>query len=267
MRTIPEASAAINSAVSSITITYAANSRRPAEQPIRTELMAGLTRCMSRLVGGRTDVTLLDLGCGTGLFTIPLAKSLGYTIVGADCSRETLDVAGRKPQSDLVRWDQQDATSLTYEDGTFDIVFMSNLLDLVKNPSTVVSECYRVLKPGGVIVYHYTALEDILHDVEHKFFPETVELDYMRTPARKQVETWFKDTHLTEILSERNTYRLWKTSQERLEHIEEKSHEVLRMLSAESFTKGLNDLRAYASSSPRDPWLRDMTVTTTYGRK
>jgi SAM-dependent methyltransferase len=156
---------------------------------------------------------------------------------------------------------------MTYEDECFDIVFISNLLDLIKRPLDVVSECHRILKPGGVIVHHYAALEDILKDPEHKFFPEIIELDYLRTPARKQVETWFRDAHLKDINSERNTYRLWKNAQERLATVEGKASSGLRLLSFDAFNTGLSKLRSYAASNPMDPWLRDSTVTTTYGRK
>jgi ubiquinone/menaquinone biosynthesis C-methylase UbiE len=222
---------------------------------------------MSRLVEGRTDVRLLDLGCGSGLFAIPFAKNLGYKTIGADFSEAMLKYAATRPNGELVQWDQQDATRLTYDENSFDIVFISNLLDLIKSPADVVSECHRILKPGGVLIHHYAALEDILKDPEHKFFPEIIEMDYLRTPARKQVETWFHNAHLKDITSERDTYRLWKNAQERLVTVEGKASSGLRLISFDAFNSGLSKLRSYAASNPMDPWLRDSTVTTTYGRK
>lgn len=265
MSTIPKAPPTAN--IGSVSIQYAGDGSKFPEQPIRTELTAGLCRCISRLVGPRSNVKLLDLGCGTGLFTIPLAKQLGYQTTGADCSTAMLNFASHKPSGDLVRWDRQEATALNYDDESFDVVFMSNLLDLIKSPHDVVRECSRVLKPGGVLVYHFGALEDILSDPEHKFFPETVELDHMRTPARKQVETWFRQADLKDVASDRDTYRLWKTAQERLSYVEEKSNVVLHMLTFDAFNKGLSKMRSYVASNPMDPWLRELTVTTTYGQK
>lgn len=265
MRSTPKALP--DTPLTSVTINYATDALKFSEQPIRKELLAGLTRCISRLVGNRTDIHLLDLGCGTGLFTIPLAKQLGYQTTGADCSSSMLQVARKKQDSEIVQWDRQEATALTYEDSCFDIVFMSNLLDLVKSPHMVVRECWRVLRPEGVLVYHYGALEDILSDPEHKFFPETVELDHLRTPARKQVESWFSQAALKNVASDHDTYRLWKNAQERLAHVEQKDNVVLQMLSFEDYNRGLSKLRSYAASNPMDPWLRELTVTTTYGRK
>jgi hypothetical protein len=144
---------------------------------------------------------------------------------------------------------------------------MSNLLDLIKTPHDVVRECTRVLKPSGVLVYHYGALEDILSEPEHKFFPETVELDHLRTPARKQVESWFGQTGLKNIGSDRDTYRLWKNAQERLMFVEDKATVALQTISFDAYNKGLSKLRTYVTANPMDPWLRELTVTTTYGRK
>jgi SAM-dependent methyltransferase len=254
-------------AVASVSVQYAPGVENSAAAPIQGEQLAGLMRCMSRLVGTRTDVRLLDLGCGTGLYTIALAKNLGYETVGADWSPLALAAARKKSQSDIVQWQQQDATALSYGGECFDIVFMSNLLDLVKNPHVVVRECSRVLKPGGLLVYHYGALEDVLREPEHKFFPETVEFDYLRTPARKQVETWFKEASLADVTSERDTYRPWKTAQDRLLAVEEKATVSLQSLDFQSYNQGLSRLRAYTASSPMDPWLREQTLTTTYGRK
>jgi ubiquinone/menaquinone biosynthesis C-methylase UbiE len=255
------------SGASETTAPVETNKTALAEKPINGELLAGLIRCISKLVGSQSDVRLLDLGCGTGLFTIPLAKNLSYQTIGADCSASMLAEAARKPYARKVTWDQQDAAKLTYRDASFDVVFMSNLLDLLQNPHAAVSECCRVLKPNGVLVYHYGALEDILNDPEHKFFPETVELDHLRTPARKQVETWFAQAKLKGVSSERDTYRPWKTAQERLLSIETKSSAVLNLIDAQSFKNGLARLQAHTADNPMDPWMRELTVTTTYGRK
>jgi len=60
---------------------------------------------------------VLDVGCGTGNYTIALAET-GLMMTGADVSREMIRQAERK--SDRVKWVQADAEALPFPDGTFD---------------------------------------------------------------------------------------------------------------------------------------------------
>lgn len=45
----------------------------------------------------------------------------------------------------------QDATGLTYEKGTFDVVVIANALYIMPNPDAVLKEIYRVLKKDGIL--------------------------------------------------------------------------------------------------------------------
>ena len=64
---------------------------------------------------------------------------------------------------------------------------MSHLLHHIDAPLKVLGECYRVLKPGGVLLNRYGALED-LNDPEHVFFPETLEIDKERCATKSKME-------------------------------------------------------------------------------
>lgn len=55
--------------------------------------------------------TLLDIGCGTGVFACELATR-GKSVVGVDPASASLDVARRKPGADSVRWLVGDATTV-----------------------------------------------------------------------------------------------------------------------------------------------------------
>jgi len=100
--------------------------------------------------GGKT----LEIGVGTGLSFDDYDASTEIT--GIDMSepmiaraRERLD-SGR--YSFVKELTVMDAHNLTYPDATFDCVVGQFVITLVEDPERVLSECARVLKPGGEII-------------------------------------------------------------------------------------------------------------------
>jgi SAM-dependent methyltransferase len=75
-----------------------------------------------RLARGCTSV--LDLGCGTGLFAATLASEGTAKIVGIDPARAMLDIAATRPGGERVLWLEDDARSLRLSD-RFDLVVLT----------------------------------------------------------------------------------------------------------------------------------------------
>ena len=178
---------------------------------------------ISEKIGQRQKTEFLELGCGTGRFTIPIATSLKYSVTGADSSEEMLLKARKKDGAEQIKWDIQNAASLSYPDDSFDVVFISHLLHHVDEPSDVIKECYRILKPDGVIFNRYGPIEHIIGDPEHVFFPVTIEIDESRTPTIEQVENWFRNAGFNKVSSETISQRTYKSAEERLKKAELKS--------------------------------------------
>lgn len=99
-----------------------------------------------------TDTKVLDMGCGTGRFTIPLARA-GARMTGLDLTEAMLDQARAKAVVEQVdiEFHQGDMASLPFPDQSFDVV--TSMLALMHIPlsdrQSVFSEVARVLKPGG----------------------------------------------------------------------------------------------------------------------
>ena len=218
-------------------------------------------------VAKKKDIKLLDLGCGTGRFAIPIAQKLNYHVVGADNSIDMLNKAKIKNGSEKISWELQDATGLTYEDNYFDIIFISHLLHHFDKPDLVIQECYRVLKSGGLLLNRYGAIEDILEDPEHKFFPEIAEIDRLRTPTKNQIEDWFKQIGFKTVNSECLEQQTFSHSQERLAAIERRYISALWLISDSAFHKGLKDFEEYIAANPDDQWPLKCKITFTSGIK
>ena len=88
---------------------------------------------------------VLDLGCGTGRFSLPMAIRLEFEVTGADSSIEMLAKAKQKDSASAVNWVFTDAGALNFQASSFDVVFMSHLLHHVDSPLSVLKECNRVL--------------------------------------------------------------------------------------------------------------------------
>ena len=115
---------------------------------------------------GRTNLTLLDCGCGTG-FNLRMLMPYG-TAYGMDLTAAGLDIA-RNTGRPLVR---ADATRIPYRSSTFDLVTSFDMLQCVPDDVSAVREMARVLKPGGRLVATVAAL-DTLHG-DHSVLSEEV---------------------------------------------------------------------------------------------
>lgn len=110
------------------------------EQPMMAKLLRDRVRSKK----------VLDLGCGSGLFTSKL-KKWGADVAGVDFSQGMLEIA-RTQQPD-IKFFKANLTRLPFPSGSFDIVASSLVLHYLKNPKTVCKEVWRVLKPCGYFVF------------------------------------------------------------------------------------------------------------------
>ncbi|MDN3021971.1 class I SAM-dependent methyltransferase [Streptomyces sp. S.PB5] len=107
---------------------------------------------------------LLDVACGTGIVTRRFARALpAARVTGADLTYGMARMAaGRLPGAIVLA----DSRRLPFPDGTFDAVtsvWLLHLVDEADDVRSIVAECARVLKPGGV--YVTTVDKAAAHDV------------------------------------------------------------------------------------------------------
>jgi SAM-dependent methyltransferase len=123
----------------------------------------GVRRCDDW--GGRAVVelspqSLLDVGCGDGSMLFRYLKQVPaefYGVEGAPALKAKAEQRGIKVSSyDLNgRW--------PFEDGKFDVVFSSQVIEHLHNTRLFVEETYRVLKPGGTAIIMSENLSSLLN--------------------------------------------------------------------------------------------------------
>ncbi len=96
---------------------------------------------------------ILDVATGTGEQALAFARR-SYEVVGVDLSEDMLRVAKRKNRFGNARFELADATSLPFEDGSFEATCISFALhDMpLSTREKVLKEMVRVTKPKGMVV-------------------------------------------------------------------------------------------------------------------
>ena len=101
----------------------------------------------------RARMKLLDVGCGTGQYSLDLA-GMGLEITGVDISPAMLEKARAKAAAAglKARFMEADALHLPFDDESFDRVLAVTALEFVPDFPAVLREAFRVLKTGGRLV-------------------------------------------------------------------------------------------------------------------
>jgi 2-polyprenyl-3-methyl-5-hydroxy-6-metoxy-1,4-benzoquinol methylase len=90
---------------------------------------------------------LLDVGCATGVL-LELARLRGWDVRGVDVSEYATRIARDYYRLDAFTGELAEAA---YPDEHFDVVVMDDLIEHVADPSALVEESHRILKPGGLL--------------------------------------------------------------------------------------------------------------------
>lgn len=126
---------------------------------------------------------VLDLGCGTGRFAIPLANGLGAQVVGLDRAAGMISQAAGKEGSGAVRWAVGDAQALPFAAAAFNAVVMSLVIHHVDDRPRALACIHRALGPGGRLVIWTSSHRQIRQFILGRYFPSLVSIDLQRFPA------------------------------------------------------------------------------------
>lgn len=96
---------------------------------------------------------ILDVGCGSGFFTILLGKQ-GHEVLGTDLTPDMIKKSRELAKEEGVdcKFEIMDAENLDFPDETFDVVISRNLTWTLPDAGHAYEEWCRVLKKGGILL-------------------------------------------------------------------------------------------------------------------
>jgi 2-polyprenyl-6-hydroxyphenyl methylase/3-demethylubiquinone-9 3-methyltransferase len=97
---------------------------------------------------------LLDIGCGGGLLSEPMAR-LGFSVTGVDASERNIGVARVHAGRSGLDINYLASTAEALIDAgaaPFDVILNMEVIEHVADPKAYLADCARLLAPGGLMV-------------------------------------------------------------------------------------------------------------------
>ncbi|MEM2931095.1 MAG: methyltransferase domain-containing protein, partial [Thermoproteota archaeon] len=186
----------------------------------------------------KSNSTVLDVGCGTGRFTLSISSAKSPMLYALDLSIEMLKQAAAKDEARGILWVRGDGQRLPFRDNLFDCIYMTLVIHHMEDKEAALRELYRTLKEGGSCVImtnsHSRLKKHILRD-----FPGVIAIDLRRFPSVPSIrETMrkigFRSVH-HHIVQQDEGY---VSTDEYLKRVRSKYISTLTLLSEEEFQKG-----------------------------
>ena len=118
------------------------------------DVVAQRSETIKLLALGRGE-RVLDVGCGPGFLCEDIAEVVGRNgaVTGIDISGDLIALCKRRSPPTWLSYFVGDAASISQPDASFDVVACTQVAEYVSDVDCVVSEAFRVPRPGGRAVF------------------------------------------------------------------------------------------------------------------
>lgn len=236
----------------------------------RTMTPAALRFWLKRLVSFgciAPDMPVLDLGCGTGRFAIPMRQQVGARVYALDRSPEMIRQALGKDGSSDVWWAVGDAYALPYADDAFACVFMILVVHHLEDRPRALAEVLRVLRPGGLLVIWTASHPQIRRFFLGPFFPSLTSIDLARFPDIKGLMAQMRTLGFTRVRRRAVTRRETVSATEILDRVRHRYISTLSLIPEEEFAAGVEAFSRYLAALPGRRLTRAYRYTFVTGEK
>ena len=136
-------------------LTFTDEAARHLEKTYRTKDIVSQRLETIRQLNLSAGEKVLDIGCGPGFLCEEMSEIVGRdgTVVGIDISRDLVGLCDRRKHPTWLSYEVGDATKLNQPDTSFDVVVCTQVAEYIPDIDAVLSEAFRVLKPGGRTIF------------------------------------------------------------------------------------------------------------------
>jgi len=203
-----------------------------------------------RYTEGASLETIVDLGCGTGRFMMPLHDHCKSMLYGIDPSRKMLDKA--RETAGRIRLIQGSAERIPIKDHAADMVYCSQVYHHIQDKHAALAETQRILKPKGFLCIRNSTIENLDSLLHLKFFPRAYKDDHTLLPARQEVFDLAADIGFVLKAHEIIRQKFAHTRAELIDKIRLRGLSDLAAIPDSEFREGLQALEAYCTETGTD---------------
>lgn len=176
--------------------------------------------------------TVLDLGCGDGILSKQIANLVPKgKVLGIDSSEGMISVA-KKIESNNLSFQRMDINLINFKE-QFDLIFSNATLHWIKDHEKLLMNCYKALKPGGIIRFNfaghgncsnfYEVIQMIISSKRYSIYFKLFEWPWYM-PSIEVYKTLSSEMEFDEIrIWEENADRYFKNKDEMIKWIDQPS--------------------------------------------
>jgi SAM-dependent methyltransferase len=182
---------------------------------------------------------VLDLGCGTGRFTLCIQAAKPSVLLALEPSIEMLKQAASKDVPKRILWVRGDGQHIPFTDEFLDCVYLTSVIHHIENKEMALQDIHRVLKEGGrcvIMTYSHSGIrKQVIHD-----FPGVTTIDLKRIPSVPHLKDMMRAVGFSDVSYHAIKHDEGFTSvDEYLERVRRKYLSTLTLLNENAFQKGL----------------------------
>jgi SAM-dependent methyltransferase len=195
--------------------------------------------------------TFLDLGSGTGRFSIVLAEAVHAFVIGIEPSRKMRGIAEKESSHPHVRYAGGSGERIPLARQTCDSVWLSMVVHHLADREAAIHEIYRVLKPGGS-VFIRNAFGDRLEGIPcYRFFPAACAIDTARLPGIDTVRREMEAGGFVFIALDPVRQVIDRSLSDHLSRMRKKGLSTFHLISDDEFESGLASMAEAAARESR----------------